>query len=63
MRIKKYTVDDGENFKAIMECEHCGHKQELTYGRHDHDFHLRVIPGLKCGNCGKTRNDLRSAAA
>ena len=63
MRIKEFTFEMGSDFHAMMECEHCGGTQELKSGYHDHNYHLRVIPEMECKSCGKSRNDLRVAAA
>lgn len=55
MKIKEYTFEMGNDFKAIMECEHCDHEQPLGSGYHDNYYHTKVIPAMTCGGCGKNR--------
>lgn len=55
MKIKEITSKHGNDFSAVMECEHCGHTQKLTYGYNDAYYHDRVIPAITCGECGKNR--------
>jgi hypothetical protein len=55
MKIQKYTHQHGNDFSAIMECEHCGHTGENKYGYHDGFYHDRVIPQIFCASCGKNR--------
>lgn len=57
MKIKKVTDKHRYDFCAILECEHCGREQELKTGYDDDYYHTRVIPEMKCKNCGKSRND------
>lgn len=45
----------GNDFSAIMECEHCSHEQKLTSGYNDAYYHNNVIPAMTCGSCGKNR--------
>jgi transcription elongation factor Elf1 len=52
MKIKKITWQHRRDFKAIYECEHCGHEHEGS-GYDDANFHQNVIPEMKCQNCGK----------
>lgn len=40
------------DFRAIYECEHCG-VTESANGYDDEYFHRKVIPSMKCKNCGK----------
>ena len=56
MKIKKITSEHGNDFRAEMECEHCGHVGELTTGYHDNFYHTQVIPAMFCQTCGKNRN-------
>ena len=53
MKIKKITSQYRRDFKAILECEHCGKTQDLKYGYDDDRFHRNVIPTIKCDSCGK----------
>lgn len=52
MRIKKITSQNRRDFRAIYECEHCGHEEEGS-GYDDTYFHQNVIPDKVCGKCGK----------
>lgn len=56
MRIQKITSEYRNDFRAIMECEHCGATQELTTGYHDNHYHVNVIPAMCCHTCGKNRS-------
>lgn len=57
MRIKEITSQHRNDFRADMECEHCGHVQKLTSGYDDDNYHDRVIPNrLHCNSCGKNRH-------
>lgn len=58
MRIKKYTFVMGNDFAAIMVCEHCGGTQKLTSGYHDNYYHTKVIPAMTCRKCGKNRDGI-----
>lgn len=58
MKIIEKTWQHRNDFSARMECEHCGHNQELKDGYNDVYYHTKVIPNLKCLSCQKTRNDL-----
>lgn len=53
MRIKTITSQLGNDFSALMECEHCGHEGKLTSGYHDNFYHTQVIPAMKCKECGR----------
>lgn len=53
MRIKKMLSQHRRDFTAVFECEHCGFNEERS-GYDDTYFHNRVIPDMKCKNCGKT---------
>lgn len=55
MKIKTITFEMGNDFKAVMECEHCGNEQPLNSGYHDNFYHTQVIPALACKSCGKKR--------
>lgn len=56
MKIKTITFEMGSDFKAILECEHCGHEQKLGSGYHDNFYHTHVIPAITCKGCGKNRS-------
>ena len=46
------------DFKADYECEGCGHIEKDVNGYDDHNFHVNVIPGFKCKECGESTNSL-----
>lgn len=56
MKIQKMMSTAGNDFTAIMECEHCGATQELKTGYNDGYYHSRVIPAMTCKACGKNRS-------
>jgi DNA-directed RNA polymerase subunit M/transcription elongation factor TFIIS len=56
MRVKQITYQHRRDFKAIFECEHCGHEEEM-WGYDDSYFHENVIPAMKCGKCGKQTDE------
>jgi len=53
MKIKEITSQHRRDFRAIYQCENCGHEQEGR-GYDDDNFHSNVIPQIKCEKCGKT---------
>lgn len=53
MKIKRILSQNRRDFRAVYECEHCGHESE-QYGYDDANFHHNVIPKMKCSKCGKT---------
>lgn len=55
MKIKETTFQMGNDFNAIMECEHCENTQELKSGYHDGYYHNNVIPAMTCKACGLNR--------
>lgn len=56
MKVKKILYQNRRDFKAIYECEHCGYTYEDN-GYDDSFFHIKVIPSMKCPECGKTAGD------
>lgn len=52
MKIKKIISQHRRDFIAIYECEHCGAEHEGE-GYDDANFHVNVIPSIKCKECGK----------
>lgn len=56
MKIKKIIHQHRRDFKAIFECEHCGYEEE-KHGYDDNNFHVNVIPTMKCPKCEKTAGD------
>ena len=53
MRIKARLSQHRRDFKAIYQCEHCGHERTGD-GYDDVNFHQNVIPAMKCDKCGNT---------
>lgn len=56
MKIKTIINECGNDFTAIMECEHCQSEQKLSSGYHDNFYHTKVIPAMTCKSCGKDRS-------
>lgn len=54
MKIKGMTFEHRNDFKADFVCEHCGHEYN-SFGYHDTNFHVTVIPGFFCPKCGLDR--------
>jgi len=52
MKIKRILSQHRRDFRAIYECEHCGHTQEGS-GYDDSYFHEEVIPKKNCESCGQ----------
>lgn len=62
MRIKEILSQRGNDFTAMMMCEHCGREVKNTSGYHDSFYHNHVIPSIVCAGCKKNRNgELESA--
>lgn len=53
MKIKKITSQHRRDFSAIMICEHCGAEDINEYGYDDNNYHVNVIPNMKCKSCGE----------
>lgn len=56
MKIKKILSQHRRDFRAIYECEGCGHEYEGS-GYDDANFHNNVIPKKTCPQCGKTSTE------
>ena len=56
MKIQKIISQHRRDFRAIYECEHCGHTIEGN-GYDDSYFHKNVIPKMECKSCKKTASD------
>lgn len=52
MRIHHKISQSRRDFRAVYECEHCGH-QRTDYGYDDENFHRNVIPDMNCEKCGE----------
>lgn len=52
MKIKTIISQNRRDFRAVYECEWCGHTYE-SYGYDDANFHQNVIPNKTCPECGK----------
>jgi len=57
MKIKQITSQSRRDFRATMECEHCGNIIENVSGYDDAFFHADVIPKMKCAKCFKTSGE------
>ena len=55
MKILEITWEHRNDFRADMVCEHCGHTAKLTSGYNDAHYYNRVIPAMRCEECGKNR--------
>lgn len=53
MKIKTILSQHRRDFQAIYECEHCN-TTEQGYGYDDTNFHINVIPNMKCKSCGQS---------
>jgi uncharacterized Zn finger protein len=53
MKIKKIISQHRRDFNATLICENCEYEQELRGGYDDDFYHTKVIPSIKCGNCGE----------
>lgn len=53
MKIKEITSMSRRDFRADMECEHCGSVEKGVSGYDDTYFHENVIPKMKCKKCNK----------
>jgi ribosomal protein L37AE/L43A len=60
VKIKKILDQHRRDFTAVYECEHCGTTREGP-GYDDANFHQKVIPAMRCGECGeKAPEDYRA---
>jgi hypothetical protein len=57
MKIKEITSQSRRDFRADMECEHCGNIEKDISGYDDNFFHQNVIPDMKCEKCGKKASE------
>jgi len=57
MKIKKILSQSRRDFKAILECEHCGAEETLNSGYDDAYYHQHVIPEMICKKCGKKADE------
>lgn len=55
MKITEIMSEHGNDFSAMLECEHCSHTAKLSSGYHDNHYHTRVLPAMSCAACGKNR--------
>jgi len=56
MKIKQITSQNRRDFYAVYECEYCGFTRKGS-GYDDSYFHKKVIPKMKCKQCGKVSPD------
>ncbi len=62
MKIKEITHESGNDFTALLECEHCGQERNLMSGYHDSYYHTKVMPAKICNGCGKKRDGTKEEA-
>lgn len=56
MKIKEITYQHRRDFRAVYECESCGHTESGS-GYDDANYHERVIPSMRCPKCGEKAPD------
>lgn len=56
MKIVDIISQTRRDFRAIFECEHCK-KCEILSGYDNSYFHQKVIPEMKCKNCGEKSDE------
>ncbi len=49
------------DFKALYRCESCGTEKEHS-GYDDENFHLNVVPDIKCFECNESTKSLKLQA-
>lgn len=57
MKICSIGDQNGLNFKATLECEHCGHETEKVDCKNTTDYYCNVLPNMKCTECKKKRDE------
>lgn len=53
MKIKNIISQHRRDYVATMICEHCGHEQLDKGGYDDRNYHVNIIPRIKCNECGE----------
>ena len=56
MRIIEIRSQHRRDFTAVYQCEWC-RWEHTGSGYDDTNFHVNVIPAMKCGKCHKTAGD------
>ena len=56
MKIKTIVSQHRRDFTAIYECEHCS-DETTGSGYDDSNFHVNVVPTMKCTKCKKTGSE------
>ena len=51
MNIKKITYSHRSDFKAVFQCDKCGHEFE-AWGYSDANYYDNVLPNAICPKCG-----------
>ena len=59
MKEIKRVSQNRRDFRADYECEGCGHIEKNVSGYDDSNFHVNVIPSMKCKKCGETTISLK----
>lgn len=57
MRIIEIISQMRRDFSALFECEHCKQTETIKGCYDDSYFHQKVIPKMKCKNCGKKSDE------
>jgi len=47
------------DFMALYQCENCGNEEKIS-GYDDSNFHLNVVPNVKCKKCGESSISLNA---
>ena len=58
MRVIKRYNQHRRDLSIDMECESCKAKKTYLNTYDDGNFLTNVVPSFKCGQCGKSSNDL-----
>lgn len=55
MKIKEITYSHRNDFKAVFQCERCGH-EFTAWGYSDANYYNNVMPNAICLKCGQNSN-------
>lgn len=56
MKIKEILSQTRRDFQAIYICEHCKCECKMS-GYDDTNYHQKILPKMKCKECGKASPD------
>jgi len=57
MYITDITSQTRRDIRINIKCGSCGHQELGVSGYDDTNFHVNVIPSMKCEKCGKTAKE------